>query len=91
MYLGYATQRNTISVLIIVNKQFEKTGQNIGIGKKKYRYCIGIGISVKSRIGRAQVSQFSKRVTNYRLLNLTCVSSEITERVMLKQNFSISY
>jgi hypothetical protein len=34
MYLGYATQRNTISVLIIVNKQFEKMGQNIGIGEK---------------------------------------------------------
>jgi hypothetical protein len=45
MYLRYATQRYTISVLIIVHKQFEKTGQIIGIS-------VGFEISVESRISR---------------------------------------
>jgi hypothetical protein len=31
---GVLTQRNTIRVLIIVNEQFEKMEQNIGVGKK---------------------------------------------------------
>jgi hypothetical protein len=53
MYLGYATQRNTISVLVIVNKQFEKTGQNVNIGKKN------TGILVKSHVGWALQFMFA--------------------------------
>jgi hypothetical protein len=46
VYWEYTMQRNTISMLIIVNEQFEKTGQNTDGVKKN----VGIRISVKSHI-----------------------------------------
>jgi hypothetical protein len=64
MYLGYATQRNTVSMLIIIvniNKQFEKLGQNIGIT-----------ILVKSCIGR--VLKMSQK-----LIFLVCTDRPLAE------------